>query len=86
MTVTNTKQLTETQEELVAQEARAIFEKKFTEDFWHFSFEGTRLCFQSKRFECVFEVHSEAGSFCVTLELSEQGKALKKTFKAIELE
>ena len=54
--------------------------------FGTFRLQGTRLCFESKRFECVFEVHSEAGSFCVTLELNEQGKALKKTFKATELE
>ena len=40
MNVTNTKQLTEKQEDLVGIEARAIFVKKFTDDFWHFSFAG----------------------------------------------
>lgn len=80
---TNTIKLTEIQEDNVGNVAREIFEKRFTDDFTHFSFEGTNLNFKNmSNCICVFEVHSEIGSFCLTIELNENKKALKKTFKA----
>lgn len=85
MTITNTTQLTVTQEDKVSLLVREIFEQKFTEDFWHFSFEGTRLNLESLNPQCVFEVHSSKGSFNVLIDLNKNKKGLKKSFKTVEL-
>ncbi len=85
MTITNTTTLTVNQEDNVSLLVREIFEEKFTSDFWHFSFEGTRLNLKSSNVQCVFEVHSEKGSFNVLVDLNKNKKGLKSTFKTIEL-
>ena len=85
MIITNPIQLTIEQEDSLSQLVTSIFEEKFTSDFWHFSFEGTRLNLESNNFECVFEVHSEKGSFNVLIDLNKNKKGLKKTFKAVEI-
>ena len=85
MTITNTTELTIKQEDNVSLLVRDIFEEKFTNDFWHFSFEGTRLNLDSLNVQCVFEVHSEKGSFNVLIDINENKKGLKRTFKTIKL-
>jgi len=85
MTVTNTVTLTENQENKVYLLVQKMFEEKFTQDFWHFSFEGTRLNLNSFNTECVFEVHSSEGSFNVLIELNKNKKGLKSTFKTITI-
>jgi len=85
MTITNTTQLTIKQEDNVYSLVKDIFEERFTEDFWHFSFEGTRLNLHSLNVQCVFEVHSEKGSFNVLIDLNENKKGLKRTFQTIKL-
>jgi len=85
MVITNTTQLTANQYENAYLTVREIFEKKFTDDFWHFSFEGTRLNLKSFNAECVYEVHSEKGSFNILIDLNENKKALKSTFKTVRL-
>jgi len=85
MTITNTTQLTVTQEDNVYLLVKEIFEKKITSDFWHFSFNGTRLNLKSWNAQCIFEVHSEKGSFNVLIDLNEKKKGLKSTFKTVEL-
>ena len=85
MTVTNTVTLTENQENKVYLLVQKMFEEKFTQDFWHFSFEGTRLNLNSFNTQCVFEVHSSEGSFNVLIELNKNKKGLKSTFKTITI-
>ncbi len=85
MTITNTLQLTQNQEDKVYLLVKEVFENKFTEDFWHFSFEGTRLNLKSLNYQCVFEVHSSKGSFNVLVDLNENKKVLKSTIKVIEI-
>ena len=81
MTITNTTTLTQSQEDAVRDLVAELFETKFTEDFWHFSFEGTRLNLKSMNTQCVFEVHSSKGSFNVLVDLNKSKKGLKKTIK-----
>ena len=85
MTITNTTQLNVNQEENVYLAVKELFVKKFTDDYWHFSFEGTRLNLKSFNTQCVFEVHSEKGSFNILIDLNKNNKALKRTFQAINL-
>jgi hypothetical protein len=79
MTLTNTTTLTQSQEDKVRDLVTELFESKFTEDFWHFSFEGTRLNLESMNNQCVFEVHSSKGSFNVLVDLNKSKKGLNKT-------
>lgn len=85
MTITNTTQLNVNQEDNVCLTVREIFVKKFTDDYFHFSFEGTRLNLESFNTQCVFEVHSEKGSFNVLIDLNKNKKPLKSTFKTVKL-
>jgi len=85
MTITNTTQLTVNQEDKISLLVKEIFESKLTSDFWHFSFEGTRLNLESFNTQCVFEVHSSEGSFNVLIDLNKNKKGLKSTFKTIKL-
>lgn len=85
MTITNTTQLNAKQEENVYVTVKEIFEKKFTDDYSHFSFEGTRLNLESFNAQCVYEIHSEKGSFNILIDLNKNKKALKSTFKTVEL-
>tara|TARA_R110000823_G_scaffold302094_1_gene423213 strand:- start:372 stop:629 length:258 start_codon:yes stop_codon:yes gene_type:complete len=85
MTITNTITLTQSQEDAVRDLLTELFEIKFTEDFWHFSFEGTRLNLKSMNSQCVFEVHSSKGSFNVLVDLNKSKKALKKTVDFLEV-
>jgi hypothetical protein len=63
-----------------------IFERKITTDIWHFSFEGTRLNLDSFNPQCVFEVHSEKGSFNILIDLNKNKKGLKSTFEIVEIQ
>ena len=86
MTITNTITLTQTQEDTVRDLVSELFETKITEDFWHFSFEGTRLNFKNMNAQCVFEVHSSKGSFNILVDLNKNKKALKGTVEFLEIE
>ena len=85
MILTNSIELTEKQLDNLHLIVREKFENDFTEDFWHFSFEGTRLNFDSMNQQCVFEVHSEKGSFNVFIDVNTKNKGLKSTIKINEL-
>lgn len=82
MTLSNTTQLTENQENKAYKTVSEMFEAKFTADYWHFSFEGTRLNLTSFNAECVYEVHSAKGSFIISIELSKKLEAIKSSFKS----
>lgn len=84
MFISNSTELTVTQEDKIIQLALNLFEEKITTDFWHFSFEGTRLNLDSKKMECCFEAHSDKGSFDLFIDLNENKQGLKRTFKAIK--
>lgn len=84
MITTNTIQLTETQEDNLKDLVRELFTDKVSDDWSHFSFEGTRLNFKSKRVECIFEVHSKDNSFNILIDLNENKKGLKSTFTLIK--
>ena len=86
MVITNTTQLTLKQEDNVHEIVTEIFERKITNDIWHFSFEGTRLNLDSFNPQCVFEVHSDKGSFNVLIDLNKNKKGLKSTFKTVEIQ
>lgn len=83
MKITNTTTLTESQEENIYQLVKQLFEERYTEDYWYLSFEGTRLNIKSFNTECVFEVHSSKGSFNILIELNNNKKGLKRSFKTI---
>ena len=85
MNLSNIEQLTVNQEDKLHRLVTEIFEKNVTTDFWHFSFEGTRLNLKSLNTECVFEVHSSKGSFNVFIDLTENKKGLKSTLQIIKL-
>lgn len=81
MILSNTIQLTQSQEEYNYQIVSGLFEEKLTDDYWHFSFEGTRLNFDNHKQQAVYEVHSSKGSFNVLIDLNKNNKALKSLFK-----
>lgn len=85
MNVTNTDQLTLNQEDRLHKLVTEIFEKKVTTDFWHFSFEGTRLNLKSLNSQGVFEVHSSKGSFNLLIDLNQNKKGLKSTLQILKL-
>ena len=85
MITTDNLLLTEKQEDKFRFMVESEFSKKITNEWNHFSFNGTRLNLKSMRFECVHEVHTDCGlSFWVTIELNEKKQGLKKTIKIIE--
>ena len=73
-------ELTITQEDKAALTARKIFTNKVTDDFWHFSVEGLRFNTKIKKHQCIFEIHSEEGSFNCFLDLHDKRQVLKKSF------
>lgn len=85
MNLSNKEQLTVNQEDKLHKLVTELFEKKVTTDFWHFSFEGTRLNLKSLNTQCVFEVHSSKGSFNVFIDLNENKKGLKSTLQIVKL-
>jgi len=78
-------QLTENQQDNLYLLVQSLFEKKYTNDYTHFSFEGTRLNFDSFNYEAIFEVYSIKGSFNILIDLNENKKGIKSTFKTIKI-
>jgi hypothetical protein len=85
MTLTNTLELTRTQEDSILSVMQDWFEQTVTSDFWHFSFEGSRLDFKTMQHQVVCETHSDKGSFFVTMLISDKKKGLKRTLKTLDL-
>ena len=84
MILTNTTELTITQEEKCYQTVKDQFELNVTDDYWHFSYEGNRLNLKSMRVQVVFEIHSEEGSFNGVVELNDKMNPLKSTVKFLK--
>lgn len=83
---TNTIELTQNQQDKNFSFVSESFEKQMkTNDWFHFSFNGTRLNLKSMKFECVFEVHIDKGGFCVTIDIDDKKQVLKSTFKIQEI-
>ena len=78
-------EFTEKQKENLDQLTRSWFIKKKTNDYFHFSFNGTRMNYNTRNIECVYEIHSDEGSFFLTLELNDKKKGLSKTISLIEI-
>lgn len=72
--------ITVNQEEKALRTAQNLFESKVTDDFSHFEFMGLRLNLNTMNVQCIFEVHSEEGSFNCFLDLNEKKQVLKKSF------
>jgi len=85
MKSTNLKQLTESQELTISTMMNESFSKQHSDDWNHFSFNGTRLNFSTMKPECIFEIHTEEnGSFWGLIDINESNKGLKRSIKFIE--
>lgn len=83
--VTNSIRLTVEEEETATDLVTRWFEKVNTEDFTHFSFEGTHLNLKSSAWAASWEVHADTGSFVVVCDLSKTKKVLKSTLRLVEI-
>lgn len=76
--------LTVAQEEAITLKVSKKFSKTITDDYFHFSLERVKLNRDTMRFVAYYEVHSEVGSFNVSVDINDQNKAIMKTFKAVK--
>lgn len=78
---TNTTQLTENQENKIYSFIQQSFEKRYTDDYTHFSMIGNRLNFDSFNTEVLFEIFSAKGNFVAVVEINDKKQVIKNTLK-----
>lgn len=76
--------LTTSQEEECYKLVRAQFEKLYTEDYWHFSYEGNRYDINKHNCQVVFEIHSEEGSFNGMINLNSKNNPIKSSIRFLK--
>ncbi len=82
MITTNTISLTESQEDKMHLVCRGFFNSEKDLEVTHFSFNGTRLNFDSMRIEGVIEIHTEEGqSMWLLFDFNDKKEVLKSTLK-----
>lgn len=81
MHTSNTIELTQGQKAKLHLFVNSKFESLFTDEYWHFSINGTRLNLKSMKQQCVFEIHSNKGSFWGLIDLNEKHEGLKRSLK-----
>ena len=86
MRTTDTIELTENQEDKLHLFVQGKFKSQFTDDFWHFSINGTRLNFKSMNHQVIFEIHSDSGSFWGLIDVNEKHGLLKRSLKFQDIE
>ena len=87
MFTSNTIEITKTKEDSIHADCRAFFNANFNLNLTHFSFNGTRLNFESMRFEGVIEVHTEEEeSMWILFDINDKNKVLKRTLKFVKNE
>jgi len=77
----NAINLTVAQDEKVTRLAQQVFEATITEDLWQFNIKEIRLNLSNRKFMCIFEAHSEEGSFLGTMDLNDKKQGLKSSLK-----
>jgi len=83
--VTNSMRLTIEQEEDATGVAQLWFERNHTDDFWHFSFEGTHLNLNTRAWAASWEVHGETGSFVLVCDLLANKNLNLRTIRLIHI-
>ena len=72
-------EFTEKQKENLDQVTSVWFSKKQTEDYFHFSLNGTRMNYDTNSMEAVYEIYTDDGGFFLTIALNDKKKGLVKT-------
>lgn len=83
--VTNSLPLSIKQEETATSIAQLWFESNHTDDFWHFSFEGTHLNLNTGTWAASWEVHGATGSFVLVCDLHSSKKLDLRTIRLIQI-
>lgn len=77
---------TERQKQNLDQLTSVWFSNKKTENYFHFSFNGTKFNYNTERLEVVYEIYTEdKGDFFLTIELNDNKKGLTRTIKLTEI-
>ncbi len=78
-------EFTEKQKQNLDELTRVWFINKKTDDYFHFSLNGTRMNYITDNIEAVYEIHTEEGGFFLTIELNDNKKGLTRTIKLTEI-
>lgn len=76
---------TEKQQQNLDELTRVWFSNKKTDDYFHFSFNGTKMNFDTNNIQAVYEIHTEESGYFLTIELNENKKGLSRTIKLNEI-
>ncbi len=85
MELSNTTTLSPAQEDKLGTLARKLFIAKHGDTFFHFSFEGTQLNFETMNAQAVFEIADDNGSFHLFIDLGSANVGLKKSLKIVNI-